>query len=1005
MAILAICLSCAAGHIYAQATDKSAYGNLDRDRLAEALSAMGMSELLEALVKEPGPAAGSATQQWLLASVKISEAMEATDPSERERKLQAAVRLLKQMVANAEQPDNRELVKHYRRVLKLAEVMGLFRVEPHAFKLMCLLGGARERRIIAGLSVEAVRLVEKLNADIDSALMEWRIEPVMLVTLVPALENLKQEVEYRSAWIRFYYALALPEGGERKSRLNEAIDGVRKYAEGGEESGVKYLSLLLTGMASRELKYFATAAENLQAAGAERAGPFVLMQASFEIARNLTEHGEFLAKDDKTAAAAKFREAAKAVEDFRDRGAKLLGPAGRMEVDVKTAMLRNHLYKTMAACESDAGKAEKYVLESQKALLEFMEKYPDPGVQAAFLEIIAQKFSGETDHDKIPSIVLLGMASVELAASGRGEKDFETAAREAEKLLRTVLGRKDPDSRQVRPKAMWQLGLLRSRQDRDRDAGTLFLDLSREFPDDPRACDAARNAVISFGTVIAARTRAKRPVGADIRLELAGALEWLLDRWGREKEVVKYHYDLGWQLQKLGEAGEPAERNKRLIKAIAAYQKVPPGLAEYVPARRNALELRVELMLGDAKAASAEPDRAHELIGDLKSFAADVQKAGDGAGSETQRRMMSLETEFDAARVEYEVLGRKGVAMQAIEGLLRKSAGTALQSTIGRYEIGKLIEGGKTGDAIEKVREFRKKFPAESQDLMTAVVEQIRDSIRDLQLGKSTPEKLEQYRSAYLEFARELYQEAQALKLHPDQLYGFKSMYADAMAGEGQVDEGIKLFLECRRYDEDRRKRQAAEIDREFAGKLQTLRSARGNIVRVKALVKEYIKDLKDEYGIDKTDFQPAVKVEVMLKYLWEKEPNEAELQQRLGSLVDAMEDAYRVLAERVKDSLPVDAMNVLGLARAYLARKDYPEALKYYNRLVAGLDPRDAKLYWETQLERSRCILETVGDDKVGLKRFLVLLKQFQLADKFQGGLYASFTELAAEARKRLGQ
>ncbi len=95
---------------------------------------------------------------------------------------------------------------------------------------------------------------------------------------------------------------------------------------------------------------------------------------------------------------------------------------------------------------------------------------------------------------------------------------------------------------------------------------------------------------------------------------------------------------------------------------------------------------------------------------------------------------------------------------------------------------------------------------------------------------------------------------------------------------------------------------------------------------------------------------------------------------------------------------LSVDAANIRGLARAHQELGNYSESARLYSDLVDGLDPED-RLYWRTELEYARVLLELRGDNPAAMARLATRIRQLRSEDRLMGGLHADFDEVQSRA------
>ena len=320
---------------------------------------------------------------------------------------------------------------------------------------------------------------------------------------------------------------------------------------------------------------------------------------------------------------------------------------------------------------------------------------------------------------------------------------------------------------------------------------------------------------------------------------------------------------------------------------------------------------------------------------------------------------------------------------------------------IWEFEIGKLVERNETARAIEKVDAFGKKYPDKVQGLMRLVVGQVRKRVEDLRNDPDRTEELQNYRLVFDRFAEALHRDSVERGLPAEKMYPVEQMRAEALL-VGKPSAALKLFQKCADYDAKQRTVRAERIDDETARRIERIKRTGGDVGAVDSLSKEYF-DLIREYGFDVGDFSEAVRVRTAVRLL--KESTASEQQQKWSvAVVEELAEGFRALGEARKRSLPIDAGNVRGLARAHRAMKNYrgDGALKLYSELVEGIDrARHPALYWSVQLERCECLLEAFRTDKEQLKRLGVLIRQLRLEDRTMGGLYDRFNALD----RRLGE
>ena len=638
----------------------SLYGNLDLQDMAKALRDRGMHELQTAFVGTISLDKKSVTARAMAAEDMISQAARQGIPEDkRQELLTKAGNLYREIVTLHEKtveqtPEKDRGIKklqHFKYRYRLAEVIGIIPCESHALKLLYLQGGQEDRDIIKDRCKEAAELLDDLNSQIETAIQDWRTNMKDLVGLVPEGEQVQMMVRYKSSWVFFYSAMAMPKTKksleERTYRLEQAITGVQKWAAGGVDSGVKFWSLLLWGMSCRELAQHTEAGRHLAAvvAGKNVAGE-IRVRAYIEIARNHIEGG-------------KFAEARKAILDFRTRVRKLYGKKGEFSVDLMVAMLRDYMFRAMAAKQAPGADLHD---QADLALLHVAANHSEWPLQMHWAKIVERKY-GKERPDSAPVLYAGAMTRLD-----QWKQNKDGATRELKdkviQMLEQLVGQTGTDKGKpddgakkkppkptpgptppkkksprkgnrpakaapkagaakatgrgsafvfVKPMALWRLAFAWN-WDRDNDkAGGLFLQIAREYGRGPRdkehplARKAAEFAVRSYLGVIKLRRdkSPNAPIDPKLRKKLIEALEVLLKRWskdpdpatGKDKwntEIAKWFEDLGMQLDALVPHTPAGPKRLAVMdKAVKAYGDYLAGGA---PTPKRTMQVR-HLML------------------------------------------------------------------------------------------------------------------------------------------------------------------------------------------------------------------------------------------------------------------------------------------------------------------------------------------------------------------------------------------------------------------------
>ena len=571
----------------AQAKPASAYDQLPTRDLIRELSLLGMTELLKGLEKEIPASDTSAGALATRARIRVGRAHAMADPAEGNGLFDEAIPLLRQAVKTGEKTakTDQEILDLLNYQLELAALLGRHRVEnPHILRLRHLQGSSEDRKVILKFTREAVDIVDQLKEDIEDQLADWRPDMDKLMTVVPRLEDLKEAVKYNAGWIRLHRAMALENPGEKTMLCRDLAAEMRSFTKDAE-TGVMYWALYVTGVAQRLQKKHGEAQKFLDKAAVPEAKSNELRQrAWFERARNRIEQGDPAASE-------------KAIEEFRRSTLALWGPQGKVMVDLRVVLLTNYLHELQAAKQEDPAKAKALREKAQAVLLSFVEAYADrPGIVKAFLDIVATKFADLKDLRDASAVVILAKGYSKLAS--KDEKDQA----EGERLLRMVLNHKDMKSPKIAgsilPGVLWELAILRNKAKKNLEAAKYFVALAQLHPKNRMASRSAMNAVRSLHSAVQERARKKQEIKDELRLEFIRALRTLVTGWGDEADNVKWNYDLATHCTTMAaKATEDVRKFYWEVRAVAAFERIPPELVEYMESQHSALELRTQIVL------------------------------------------------------------------------------------------------------------------------------------------------------------------------------------------------------------------------------------------------------------------------------------------------------------------------------------------------------------------------------------------------------------------------
>ncbi len=856
-------LSCAA--VAQEKKIPSAYEQLPIDRLIKQLSQLGMTELLQAIEDDIPAEDKSFRALTLRGRVRMGQANAMAKPEDQNAKMDEAIVILRAAVKKGQEEDSADAgdqLELYRVMLELATAEGRYRIEsPHILRLRMLLGNDADRKIILRFTKEAVELSYILEDKISRALTGLRSNMGDYMRYGPAMEDLQREMRYNSGWIRLHRAMALPAGSERAELCRNVIADMKEFSE-DPDSGVMGWAMFATGAAQRMLGNWADADDVLKKVAENPNEDKELRQrAWFERVRNCIDEGADAKID-------------RALADFEAGSLAIWGEEKRVIVDLRLVLLRSYRVELAAVKETNAAKRKALFAQAQAELLKFVEKYADrPDLIRPFLEMVNTKFAGDDDLTNASAIVCMARAYAKLAS----EKPQDKA--EGEKLLLRVLNHKDLDNpkiaQAIEPGVLYELAFIMNQRKLNVEASKYFVRLARKYPKHDLAEKSAMFAVRSLYGVLAERQEKGEEISPSLRLEYIRALETLLGNWSTAKDAVKWNFDLAAQCIKLaGQSEEPAVKFYWQVRAIAANEKIPLAMLEYMEAQHAALEMRYQIVLNrdelaevlgggperlkqslgrlaetlveldnvvlppEASATSAPAEDAEvkvsaeardkkitetgkllndslktysdptALVEQLKKYSVDAlaeskkaaEKAASVGGEEKAQfqanadglKEWSAQAEYQAAVIKYEQFpkllskdnaeGRQKIEQEALGDLRAliarltaegKSNGASAREhspvlpMAHEFEIRKLIELGRTDEAIAKIQDFKKSFPDQAKQLIQLLVQQIQEQIIRLEKrlksavtqaqADEVRQALDRYQTAYVNFAKDLY--------------------------------------------------------------------------------------------------------------------------------------------------------------------------------------------------------------------------------------------------------
>lgn len=774
---------------WAQQKQKSAYEKLDQARLAERLRAYGMNELLESLVRsDKGADTKSAA---LLVQARIAAAAKAGDRAESDKLLDEATVLLDKLIkATAAAEDDQAKLQHYRFMLDRIVIEGATKTAPYVERLSYFHARASDGEIVAKLTQSAIDILGSLRDKLETLHYEWAGDDERMVTgVLWRLEDFIHEVRYRGAWIRMYRAMVLPpDSDERAMQLQQAITDVSEFAGAEDDSGgVKFDSLLLSGMCARMLGEWHNASDFLKLADDKNASADIRLRANFETVLCLIDQKQ-------------FDEAQKAVENFIRQSGTL--QVQKVVADFYAILLKNRLLEIQADAvkEEDPDKSAKLLEESRKTLLDFVEKYPDYRDQ--IMEIIVGKYDQVDTKDIPPGIrVLVGVSEFTKTVRKADEAKNKTPDfTKAEKIFTEILSDKRSGDSGLAT-ALWYMGNIRNMQRSNYQAAQYFIQLTEKFPDDLRAKDSALNAVRSLQGILEEKETTAAELGTEFVKQYAHCLAVLVGNWGeKDPKIRSYNYELGKTYDILGRNDE----------ALSALNKVDPDSELYLPSRSRILSLRAEILFDSTAGQETRQRIAVDLIQDLNSYCRRARAYADKT-TDKQRRQQVLEWGADCDMVIAQIL--KDVLNQPAQSIAHAEKSTRnwpeitdLDRRSREFIIRVLLESGQTTDAVEKLLKLVEQTPKGSEVLVTKAIDQIHVRILRLEFRSDdkSRKKLADLRKAYRVFAEKLYKWAGQSRTPASQMYGYEQALAIAYASSDKIEEVNKARDMFERLDREK---------------------------------------------------------------------------------------------------------------------------------------------------------------------------------------------------------
>ena len=468
-------------------------------------------------------------------------------------------------------------------------------------------------------------------------------------------------------------------------------------------------------------------------------------------------------------------------------------------------------------------------------------------------------------------------------------------------------------------------------------------------------------------------------------------------------------------------------------KIARTYEKVPhePHMAHMQARQRAMMYHKYVLDLYPAKTAEDRRLRTAEAVamaGLLIKYSNDVRAAlpneKNPAALEdlkewgSKAKLLAIELLFDHGGS-----GQSGRAMRELENMAKEWPGALILQQSEDLRIRKVVEAGRIDDAITSLDAFMKKHPARADELLKMVITSLQDRI-DRDEGSAKKEIFDRWRKYvenYVTLAAKLYARVKQQPL--TQRYAITQTYADALIKNRQYAEALDMFLKCQAYDKAISEEKQQEIIDEF--KPMHKRAADAKTYKDLSWCREALRKTITAYNVNVKTNAIRLGGDVMemdgalaaLKGMTQDQRDAAPGKQRIADASKAAVKAFGRLEKRVKGGVKVQALNVLGLARAYKGRgderkkagatkdmqADYDLALKYFRDIVSARWDMSigaqARMKWLGELGYCDCVLAAMSKNKQAIRDVLRRIRVLRHGDDMMGGYRDRFMDIRARA------
>ncbi len=797
---------------------------LDPSRLREELLQRGMSELLKAYLADCPP---TSEADKLIYDRELQLAIYADKSRDEDECLAAldkAIGLVEEAITRF--PND---VRSLDWRLQLGKDILYKKAEPYYNNILFRGGTATDREQLLAIATRATQVF----SDLDKVFTRWNQSLGKLKEAdLRKLENSGEITRYRSLevnakyfnnWAKFYRALAMPAGKPREDLLKEIISYLtvekREWIETDhKESGVQCQSLLLLGMAYRLSGNDGKAMETLQQAvrrtealepGDRRNLQWVASLGKMEQIKVLRDSG----KQDE------------ALKGIRELTRGLSEEPQSLSIELAAALLECSIIQAQA----EAAKARK----DDKAAAEFFARTRQPLIMLAnrrpqakshIYQEIYPLFSKIDDlkalgpFDKAVCIGgLLGdaarsqqrMQTIRKTSGSRltpaqqqeiSRLDVERVGRydKAIEVAESLLADTSPQAAELRPEALFNLGVCQYQRGKPLPAIETFTRLVREHPKHAGTMDAALYAVQIGSDAYRDPANRNQP---SVRSAFWSALKTLIDAFPTSSEARYWQFFLANLLDLQGDYRQ----------AAIEYAKVDPSHENYLDARYQRIVALLNLY--ETVAASQQADakalreQGETLVREAAACADFLNKQVDQI-KEDRHRQEILQNAGDAlliaARVsndppftDYATTLKLLDKFEDRYGDSRDLIGRAL-----RMRIVAMQGLNQLDQARKLIPDYVRRDPQNAGATLSALLTSMQQEAARAR-ERNDAARMTRAAQEAVDLAQWLYQWAQENRkqLKREELFSIRVQYAQALLEAKRYPEAQVLFQQC--YDED----------------------------------------------------------------------------------------------------------------------------------------------------------------------------------------------------------